>query len=649
MAQKFDLPKTETELRNTLDKIYETSKTAYDRKERPSFTNLIEMMSAQATIVTAIHNIKSNKGSETPGVDGKTMQKDYLQKPFEWVISDIQSAFRYFKPQKIRRKYIDKPGKTEKRPLGIPTVRDRIVQECIKIILEPILEAQFYKYSFGFRPMRDTQMALERITTCVHNTGYYWVVEGDISKCFDKINHGILIKRLYHMGIKDTRLLQIIKVMLRAGIIGECEINENGTPQGGVLSPLLANAFLDIFDEWVSKQWSDKTTKHEYAMNHGKLNALKKRSRLIPVYLVRYADDFVIITNSRKHAEWWKKHIQKFLAERMKLTLSEDKTLITDVRKQYIRFLGYEYKVVKGKAEKGYIQRTIPDRKRLKQKVLSLNDEIKSFPKDWSREKVIEAVNNVNSKIRGVINYYSNCTWVNIAMRKYSRILQLTAARRLKSYKRARKKRRGESKEKRGFKWIPANQVQNLAHIHQGYTTKIPAIKYRDIWIGVTSLSFCKWEMALLKTQAETPYTEQGRQLYFERTKKKRRNARLEEMLNQKTSELIVSGLTHKSYNFEYYMNRAYALNRDKLKCRVCGKWLYHGTVYSHRINPNLLLDKINKVANLASMDCDCHKLVNNIKLPIDHLEAKIRRKVQDFRDKLVNTNKIKSHAKTNV
>ena len=130
-------------------------------------------MSAETTIVTAIHNIKSNHGSETPGVDGKQMRRDYLEKPFQWVIKDIQKAFSYFEAQKIRRKYIDKPGKAEKRPLGIPTIRDRIVQECIRIVLEPILEAQFYAHSYGFRPMRDTAMALERIDIIMHNTGNY--------------------------------------------------------------------------------------------------------------------------------------------------------------------------------------------------------------------------------------------------------------------------------------------------------------------------------------------------------------------------------------------------------------------------------------------------------------------------------------------
>ena len=113
-------------------------------------------------------------------------------------------------------------------------MRDRIVQECMRIVLEPILEAQFFAHSYGFRPMRDTAMALERVSTLTHNTGYYWIVEGDISKCFDRINHAVLLRRLYHMGIQDQRVIQIIKAMLKAGIMGECEVNEDGTQQGGL-------------------------------------------------------------------------------------------------------------------------------------------------------------------------------------------------------------------------------------------------------------------------------------------------------------------------------------------------------------------------------------------------------------------------------
>ena len=141
MAQKFDYLKSEAELRKILDELYNISKLATLEGKRPSIRGLVEIMASEITIVTAIHNIKSNKGSKTPGIDSKTMQKDYLEKPYKWVIEDIQSAFAKFTPQKIRREYIDKPGKLEKRPLGIPPIRDRIVQECIRIVLEPILEA----------------------------------------------------------------------------------------------------------------------------------------------------------------------------------------------------------------------------------------------------------------------------------------------------------------------------------------------------------------------------------------------------------------------------------------------------------------------------------------------------------------------------
>ena len=149
MAQQFDFPETENQLREIQDKLYQHSKEVYDAGGRPAFKGLLEIMSAEATIITAIHNIKSNHGSETPGVDSKTMRKDYLYKPFAWVVKDIQKAFRHFEPQKIRRVYIDKPGKAEKRPLGIPTIRDRIVQECMRIVLEPICEAQFFSHSLS--------------------------------------------------------------------------------------------------------------------------------------------------------------------------------------------------------------------------------------------------------------------------------------------------------------------------------------------------------------------------------------------------------------------------------------------------------------------------------------------------------------------
>ena len=620
MAQQFDYPKTETELRALLDKLYQQSREARETGERPAFKGLLEIMSAEATIVTAIHNIKSNHGSDTPGVDNKTMKRDYLQKSYKWVINDIRTAFEKFEPQKVRRKYIDKPGKKEKRPLGIPTIRDRIVQECMRIVMEPIMEAQFFEHSYGFRPMRDTAMALERLNFITFHTGYYWFVEGDISKCFDHIDHATLLRRLYHMGIKDRRVLQIIKQMLKAGVLDECEVNKEGTMQGGIISPLLANVYLDIMDEWVTKQWELKHTEHAYNQDSAKRRALKK-TNLVPGFLVRYADDFVIITDSREHAEFWKASLQAFLETEMKLTLSKEKTLITDVRKKHACFLGYEFRVVKGKGEHGYVTRTRPDRERLCRKVDALTDSIKKIPRETSREKLIDEINRINSQIRGVIQYYQCCTWVSVSMEKYGRKLQLAASRRLKQFK---------------GKWIPAKETQNLPRIHQNYRQKLPSVKYRDIYIGVTSLTFCQWQETRGKNPKETPYTEEGRDINFRRTKKKRIQARLDELYSENVATAVLNGKWGHLNNFEFVMNRAYALNRDRLKCRVCGKWLIDNTPYTHRINPRLPLDRVNRVNNLISVHRKCYQAINMPGMDVSTFDADAQKRIRKYREKLV-------------
>ena len=228
------------------------------------------------------------------------------------------------------------------------------------------MEAQFFKHSYGFRPWRDAHMALERIKDQVKRVGYYWIVEGDISKFFDNVNHSILLKKLWHMGVRDRRVLMIIKAMLKAGVMGELSISTVGTPQGGIISPLLANVYLHKMDEWITREWETKKTQRIYSSSRNQYQSMNNTTNLKPAYLVRYADDWILLTNSKCNAEKWKNRIAKYLKSNLKLELSEEKTLITNIKRKPIHFLGFTYKVHKeGTKMRGYKPVTKPQTDRL--------------------------------------------------------------------------------------------------------------------------------------------------------------------------------------------------------------------------------------------------------------------------------------------
>lgn len=600
MAQKFKAPKTETELKKIQDEMYRITSKCIESKEIPKFKGLVEIMSSEVVIMTAIHNIKANKGSKTPGIDQKIIDKDYLQKDYYEVITDIQNSFTNYKPDMVRRKWIPKPGKQEKRPLGIPTIKDRIVQECVRLIIEPILEAQFFQHSYGFRPWRDTHMALERVKDQVHRIGYYWIVEGDISRFFDNVNHTILIKKLYHMGIADRRILMIIKEMLKAGIMDECKKNELGTPQGGIISPILANVYLHQMDKWITREWENKVTQNNYSSKRNQYQSLHRYSNLKPAYLIRYADDWILLTDNKEHAEKWKYRISKFLETNLKLKLSDEKTLITNIKEKPIHFVGFTYKVIKEPSmRKGYKPVVRPQQERIDKKLLEIIQDIKMLRLPMTKENLIESISKINSKIRGIINYYSAANMVYFSLAKYHRRITTVAM---------------NSLRRKGVIFKPAREVNNLIALHSNYSTWIPAIKLpNEQLIGITSPAFCKYQKTYNKNQEETPFSSKGRELHLKRTRKQLSSARMEEILQ--VPEIIKFNKYDKSkeiYNYEYFMNRMYAFNRDKGRCKICGEPIINGDKFHcHHISTNLPLQQINKVQNLLSTHSKCNKLIH--------------------------------------
>ena len=234
-------------MQDTYDKLYA------DSKNNKIFKNLLEIILDDKNIELAYRNIKNNTGSTTRGVNGHTIE--YIA---DWTTEKytayVKNRLRMYTPHKVRRIEIPKEdGSGRVRPIGIPTIEDRLIQQCIKQVLEPICEAKFHNHSYGFRPNRSCESALARYATVVNKCGLYYVIDIDIKGFFDNVNHGKLLKQIWSMNIQDKRLICIISKILKAEIAG-IGLPEKGTPQGGILSPLLSNIVLNELDWGVSSQ-----------------------------------------------------------------------------------------------------------------------------------------------------------------------------------------------------------------------------------------------------------------------------------------------------------------------------------------------------------------------------------------------------------
>lgn len=335
------------------DKLYA------DSNKGKKFNKLIELIVMPENICLAYRNIKKNKGSYTAGTDGKTIN-DFEKLSEVQLITLIQRKFEWYVPQSVRRVEILKDnGKT--RPLGIPTIVDRLIQQCLLQILEPICEAKFHEHSYGFRPNRSQQHAI----ACVHKnmqlSHLHYVVDIDIKGFFDNVNHGKLLKQLWTMGIRDKKLISIISAMLKAEVAG-IGFPEKGTPQGGIISPLLSNVVLNELDWWLASQWEEIPTQYQFNINlnpNGSLNKGNKyvalrRSNLKEIAFVRYADDFKIFTTSYQNAVKLFHATKNWLKERLGLDISPEKSKVINLKEKYSEFLGFKLKVVKrGKCLRG--------------------------------------------------------------------------------------------------------------------------------------------------------------------------------------------------------------------------------------------------------------------------------------------------------
>jgi group II intron reverse transcriptase/maturase len=316
----------------------------------------------------AYAKLYTNSGALTPGTTAETVDGMSLAK-----IDAIIEALRHerYRWTAVRRAYLPKPNGRH-RPLGLPTWSDKLLQEVVRLILDAYFEPQFSEHSHGFRPDRGCHTALGEVVT--HWTGAKWFIEGDIARCFDSIDHGVLLAILGEK-LRDGRFLRLIRNLLRAGYLEDWRYHAtlSGTPQGGVLSPILANIYLDRFDQFVEQTLLPAFTRGQQRQPNKPYWALKQRAlyrrrqgrsaaaaallqqaKRLPAYdpqdasyrrlgYVRYADDFLLgFTGPKAEAEAIKRRIGAFLRDTLKLELADEKTLVTHATTQAARFLGYD-------------------------------------------------------------------------------------------------------------------------------------------------------------------------------------------------------------------------------------------------------------------------------------------------------------------
>ncbi|MBR0596418.1 group II intron reverse transcriptase/maturase [Sinanaerobacter chloroacetimidivorans] len=559
-----------------------------DSKDGKHFKNLVSIITSEENIQLAYRNIKKNSGSKTAGTDGKTIQDLEKWQP-QTVINYVRKRLHFYIPQTVRRTEIPKPN-GKMRPLGIPTLGDRLIQQCILQVLEPICEAKFHEKSFGFRPNRSTEHAIAQVYKYMQVDNLSYVVDIDIKGFFDNVNHGKLLKQMWTLGIRDKKLLCIISAMLKAEI-KDVGIPEKGTPQGGILSPLLSNIVLNELDWWIASQWEEMPPKHNKPFirkDNGKVDkgpvflAYRERSNLKECHLVRYADDFKIFCRKRSDADKIFEATKLWLWDRLHLEISEEKSSVTNLKRHYSEYLGFQIRLhKKGKTKGGKPRYTVKSHitekadKRIKD---SLHKQIRSVQKPIGNRSGHASVECYNAYVIGVHNYYEIATHVAQDFYKISHSAHKSLRARLKK----RMKRSGQYilpyiQEKYGHS-------QQIRYVYDTALAPIGAIKHRP--------------PSMLRV-AVNKYTPQGRAGIHSRL----------ETVNMAVLTFLMRNPV-RDRTIEFNDNRLSLYCGQCGKCAISGENLEIGHLHCHHIIP-LQKGGTDKYANLVFLADRVHVLLH--------------------------------------
>jgi group II intron reverse transcriptase/maturase len=573
------------------DKLYA------DSMKGREFKNLVEIITLPENIRLAYRNIKANHGSQTAGTDGRTIK--HLEKlSDETLVTMVQRKLQWYQPQSIRRTEIPKGNDpTKKRPLGIPTILDRLIQQCVLQVLEPICEAKFHDHSYGFRPNRNQEHAMSQVYRNIQISHHYYVVDVDIKGFFDNVNHGKLLKQMWTLGIRDKKLLCIISAMLKAEVAG-IGFPDKGTPQGGIISPLLSNIVLNELDWWIASQWEEFPTRKKYkewnrtdggVARGNKMKMLRTTSRLKEVTSVRYADDFKLFTKSYQDAVKLYHAVKDWLQHRLGLEISPEKSKIVNLKESYSDFLGFRVKANnRGGTMKEYVVESHIGEKALEAIKKRLDRLIYNieFPSLGKRSEHA-AVSRYNAYVSSIHNYYRMATVISRDMHPVAfsvhKSLKARLRKRLKTVKQARKRKLNyeipEYIRKRYGKSKMLRFVNGYALIPVGYV---------------------RHKSPMAKKLAINSYTPEGRAEIHKNLGSNVNMATLHYMMRNPVQNQTVA----------YNDNRISLYSAQMGKCAITGKVLEIGDIHCHHKVPKEF-GGTDKYQNLVIVCVDVHRLIH--------------------------------------
>lgn len=571
----------------------------YNRSIKGSiFLGLMDKILEDDNILLAYRNIKTNGNSSILGTDGLSIKDIAKMKP-QQVIAQVKYIVRGskhgYRPRTVRRKEISKPdGKT--RPFGIPCIWDRLIQQCIKQVMEPICEARFSENSYGFRPYRSAEHAISRTYRMLQMSNLHYVIEFDIKEFFDSIDHSKLIRQIWALGIRDKELIYVLRRILKTPVKmpdGRLEIPVKGISQSGILLPLLSNIVLNELDHWVESQWQYNKVTDNYSQRpqkNGTVNrghgyrAMRESTALKEMWIVRYADDFRIFCRTKSDAEKTRIAVGKWLKDRLRLDISPEKTRVVNTRQRYMEFLGFSIKVHKKKKDSKYVVCSHISPKALKNKSDKLANQVKIFCKYKNSDKGAKEVVIYNSMVLGIQNYYRIATHVasdlsTVQMRVY-RIMH----NRLNT-------QNGNSLRKQGRK-LTEQESQRFG--------KSKSLRYiAGTREPIYPVYYVQFKAPIAFNRKLCPYTTEGREIIHGRLEIS--YSLMHQLMNQK---LVARSI-------EFYDNRIALYSTQHGKCYITGKEFR--SLEEMHCHHKIAVSKggTDEYSNLVLVDKDVHRLIH--------------------------------------